>query len=84
MAGAGLAAAQTSQISSAYGPNAAYLDVTTGWGGGTNITFGPKDGVVKRLINFAPFTASAEDRAYDLSKPLYLSLRGSHREEEDE
>src|SRR5206468_2408000 len=44
--------------------------------GGTRLTDGAKDGVVHRLINFAPFTASAEDRAFDLSKPLYLSLRG--------
>jgi dipeptidyl aminopeptidase/acylaminoacyl peptidase len=44
--------------------------------GGTRLTDGAKDGVVHRLINFAPFTASAEDRAFDLSKPLYLTLRG--------
>ena len=44
--------------------------------GGTRLTDGAKDGVVHRLMNFAPFTASAEDRAYDLSKPQYFSLRG--------
>jgi dipeptidyl aminopeptidase/acylaminoacyl peptidase len=44
--------------------------------GGTRLTDGAKDGVVHRLINFAPFTASPEERAYDLSKPLYFSVRG--------
>ena len=44
--------------------------------GGTRLTDGAKDGVVHRLVNFAPFTASPEERAYDLSKPLYFSLRG--------
>lgn len=44
--------------------------------GGTRLTDGAKDGVVHRLINFAPFSASADDRAYDLSKPVYFSLRG--------
>ena len=44
--------------------------------GGRRLTEGAKDGVIHRLINFAPFTASAEDRAYDLSKPLYFSIRG--------
>jgi hypothetical protein len=27
-------------------------------------------------VNFAPFTASADERAFDLSKPVYLTLRG--------
>jgi dipeptidyl aminopeptidase/acylaminoacyl peptidase len=44
--------------------------------GGTRLTDGAKDGVIHRLINFAPLTAPAEERAYDLSKPLYFSLRG--------
>jgi dipeptidyl aminopeptidase/acylaminoacyl peptidase len=44
--------------------------------GGKRLTDGAKDGVVHRLINFTPFTASAEERAPDLSKPLYFSIRG--------
>lgn len=44
--------------------------------GGKRLTDGAKDGVVHRLINFASFTASPDDRAYDLSKPLYFTLRG--------
>jgi dipeptidyl aminopeptidase/acylaminoacyl peptidase len=44
--------------------------------GGMKLTDGAKDGVVHRIINFAPFTASAEERAYDLSKPAYFTLRG--------
>src|SRR5262249_32277485 len=44
--------------------------------GGTRLTDGVKDGVVHRLLNFPPFSASPEERAYDLSKPLYFSLRG--------
>jgi dipeptidyl aminopeptidase/acylaminoacyl peptidase len=44
--------------------------------GGTRLTDGAKDGIVHRVVNFAPFTTSPEDRAFDLSKPVYLSLRG--------
>jgi dipeptidyl aminopeptidase/acylaminoacyl peptidase len=44
--------------------------------GGTRLTDGAKDGVIHRLINLAPFTASPEERAYDLSKSLYVSIRG--------
>jgi dipeptidyl aminopeptidase/acylaminoacyl peptidase len=40
------------------------------------LTDGAKDGVVHRLVNFAPFNASAEDRAFDLSKTQLISLRG--------
>lgn len=44
--------------------------------GGKRITDGAKDGVVYRLVNFAPFNAPLDDRAFDLSKTQYLSLRG--------
>ena len=44
--------------------------------GGTKLTDGAKEGLIHRVVNFAPFTASPEERAYDLSKPLYFSLRG--------
>ena len=44
--------------------------------GGTKITDGAKDGVVHRLINLAPFTAPAEERAFDLTKPQLLTLTG--------
>jgi len=44
--------------------------------GGTRLTDGAKDGVVHRLVNFAPFTASPDERAFDLTKPLYFTLRG--------
>jgi dipeptidyl aminopeptidase/acylaminoacyl peptidase len=44
--------------------------------GGTKLTDGAKEGVIHRVVNFAPFTASAEERAFDLSKPIYLTLRG--------
>jgi dipeptidyl aminopeptidase/acylaminoacyl peptidase len=44
--------------------------------GGTKITDGAKDGVVHRLVNFAPFTAPAEERAFDLTKPQLFTLTG--------
>jgi dipeptidyl aminopeptidase/acylaminoacyl peptidase len=44
--------------------------------GGTRLTDGAKNGVIHRLINFAAFNASAEDRAFDLSKPAFFTLRG--------
>jgi dipeptidyl aminopeptidase/acylaminoacyl peptidase len=44
--------------------------------GGTKLTDGAKDGVVFRLVSFAPFNASAEERAFDLTKPQYFSLYG--------
>ena len=44
--------------------------------GGRKLTDGAKDGVVHRLVNMAPFTAPAEDRAFDLSKPQLFSLTG--------
>lgn len=44
--------------------------------GGMKLTDGAKDGVIHRLINFAAFSASPLDRAYDLTQPLYFSLRG--------
>ncbi len=44
--------------------------------GGSRLTDGAKDGVIHRLVNFAPFTASADERAFDLSAPQYFSLRG--------
>jgi dipeptidyl aminopeptidase/acylaminoacyl peptidase len=44
--------------------------------GGTRLTDGAKDGVVNRLINLSPANASPADRAYDLSQPLYFSIRG--------
>jgi dipeptidyl aminopeptidase/acylaminoacyl peptidase len=44
--------------------------------GGVKITDGARDGVVHRLINFAPFTGSAADRAFDLSQPQYFALTG--------
>jgi len=44
--------------------------------GGTRLSDGAKDRVVHRLLNFAPGTASPEDRAPDLSKPIYFTLSG--------
>jgi dienelactone hydrolase len=44
--------------------------------GGTRLTDGAKDGVTHRLVNFAPFTASAADRAVDLEQPVYFTLTG--------
>src|SRR5262249_32136021 len=44
--------------------------------GGTKITDGAKDGVIHRLVNFAGFGGTAEDRAFDLSKTQYVTLRG--------
>lgn len=44
--------------------------------GGTKLTDGAKDGVVHRLVTFGGFTASADERAYDLSKPVFVTLRG--------
>jgi dipeptidyl aminopeptidase/acylaminoacyl peptidase len=44
--------------------------------GGTKLTDGAKDGVVHRLVNLVPFTASAEERAFDLTKPQLFSLSG--------
>jgi dipeptidyl aminopeptidase/acylaminoacyl peptidase len=44
--------------------------------GGKRLTDGAKDGVVHRLVNFAPFTAPADERAFDLTQPVYFSLRG--------
>jgi dipeptidyl aminopeptidase/acylaminoacyl peptidase len=44
--------------------------------GGARLTDGAKDGVVYRLINLSPVSASPADRAYDPSQPLYFSLRG--------
>jgi dipeptidyl aminopeptidase/acylaminoacyl peptidase len=46
--------------------------------GGTRLTDGARSGVIHRLINFAPFSASAEERAFDLTRPVYLSLRGKN------
>jgi dipeptidyl aminopeptidase/acylaminoacyl peptidase len=40
------------------------------------LTDGAKDGVVHRLANLVPFSASADERAIDLSKPVYFSLSG--------
>jgi dipeptidyl aminopeptidase/acylaminoacyl peptidase len=40
------------------------------------LTDGAKDGIVHRVINFAPFTSSAEERAFEFSKPVYVSLFG--------
>jgi dipeptidyl aminopeptidase/acylaminoacyl peptidase len=44
--------------------------------GGTRLTDGARDSVIHRLINFAAFSASPQDRAFDLTQPLYFSLRG--------
>lgn len=44
--------------------------------GGTRLTNGARDGVVHRVVNTAGFNASAEERAIDLTKPVYLTLRG--------
>jgi dipeptidyl aminopeptidase/acylaminoacyl peptidase len=44
--------------------------------GGTKLTDGARDGVVYRLVSLAPFSASAEDRAADLTKPQLFSLFG--------
>ncbi len=44
--------------------------------GGTKLTDGAKDGVVHRLINMAPFSAPAEERAFDLTTTQYLTLFG--------
>ena len=44
--------------------------------GGSRLTEGAKEGVVHRLASFVPFNAPPQDRAFDLSKPQYISLRG--------
>jgi dipeptidyl aminopeptidase/acylaminoacyl peptidase len=44
--------------------------------GGTKLTDGAKDGVIHRLVSSAPFNASAEERAIDLSRAQYFTLRG--------
>jgi dipeptidyl aminopeptidase/acylaminoacyl peptidase len=44
--------------------------------GGTKMTDGAKDGVINRLVSFAAFNAPAEERAFDLSKAQYITLRG--------
>ncbi len=49
--------------------------------GGTKLSDGGKGGVVHRLVNFAtgpnPFAVMAPlDRAFDLTKPVYFTLRG--------
>jgi dipeptidyl aminopeptidase/acylaminoacyl peptidase len=44
--------------------------------GGSRITDGAKDGLVYRPINPAPASAPAEERAYDLTKPLLFTIRG--------
>jgi len=44
--------------------------------GGTKITDGAKDGVIHRLVSFAPFNAPPEERAFDLSRAQYITLRG--------
>lgn len=44
--------------------------------GGTRLTNGASEGVVHRLVSFAPFNASADERAFDLSQPLYVTLYG--------
>jgi len=59
-------------VNGAYDVWALALDGT----GGRRVTDGARDGVVHRLVSLAPFSASAADRAIDLSKPVYLSLFG--------
>jgi dipeptidyl aminopeptidase/acylaminoacyl peptidase len=44
--------------------------------GGVKLTDGAKEGIVYRLVNLAPFSASAEDRAFDLTKTQLFSLSG--------
>ncbi len=44
--------------------------------GGTRLTDGAKEGVEHRMVSFAPFNASAAERAVDRTKPVYLSLYG--------
>ncbi|HET9423986.1 MAG TPA: prolyl oligopeptidase family serine peptidase, partial [Gemmatimonadaceae bacterium] len=44
--------------------------------GGRKLTDGAREGVVHRLVNFAPFTASPVERAYDFAQPQYFSLVG--------
>jgi dipeptidyl aminopeptidase/acylaminoacyl peptidase len=44
--------------------------------GGEKLTDGAKDGVVHRLVNFAPFNASPAERAFDLGKPQLFTLTG--------
>ncbi len=44
--------------------------------GGTKLTDGAKDGIAYRLVNLATANASPEERAYDLSQPLYFTLFG--------
>jgi dipeptidyl aminopeptidase/acylaminoacyl peptidase len=50
--------------------------------GGTKLTSGAANGVVHRAVNFAAGTGfgapqgSALDRAFDLTKPLYFTIRG--------
>jgi dipeptidyl aminopeptidase/acylaminoacyl peptidase len=50
--------------------------VATDGSGGTKLTNGAKDGIVHRLVNFAPFGSPAAERAFDLSKPQIFSLYG--------
>jgi dipeptidyl aminopeptidase/acylaminoacyl peptidase len=44
--------------------------------GGAKLTDGAKDGVVHRIVNLAPFSAPADERAIDLSKPQLFSIVG--------
>jgi dipeptidyl aminopeptidase/acylaminoacyl peptidase len=44
--------------------------------GGRRLTDGAKDGVVHRVVSLAPLTASPQERAFDLTRPLYFSVTG--------
>lgn len=44
--------------------------------GGKRLTDGAQAGVVHRLVSFVQLTASADERAFDTTKPLYFSVTG--------
>lgn len=64
--------------SAAYLVNDAYdvWSIAPDGSGGKRLTDGAKDHVVHRVINSAPSNASADERAIDLSKPVYFSIVG--------
>ena len=57
-------------------------DITDIWSlaldgsGGTRLTDGARAGLQYRLVSFVPFTATPEERAIDLAKPVYISIFG--------
>lgn len=49
--------------------------------GGTRLTNGAKEDVRHRLVNFAPQSATAAERAADLAAPQYFTLFGRHNKQ---